>query len=68
MQFLSVWVKVLIDEKNRRRDGVFDVRTPDIDNLMCRYTVEVADLTVNQVPSGSGGSTPSRHTNFRQMG
>lgn len=31
-QFLSMWVKVLTDEENRRIDGVFDVRTPDIDN------------------------------------
>ncbi len=29
---------------------------------MADYTVEVAGLTVNQLPSGSGGSTPSSVT------
>lgn len=31
---------------------------------MRRYTVGVAGLAVNQLPSGSGGSTPSRRTNL----
>jgi hypothetical protein len=30
-----------------------------------RYTVGVAGQTVNLLPSGSGGSTPSRYTKFR---
>ena len=32
--------------------------------LMGSYTVGVAGLTVNQMPFGSGGATPSLPTNF----
>lgn len=33
---------------------------------MRRYTVVVAGQTVNLLPNGSGGSTPSRRTSFNQ--
>lgn len=35
---------------------------------MRRYTVGVAGQTVNLLPKGSGGSTPSRRTKFGEMG